>query len=117
MSQFLFWQGGSNAEWIFHLVGENDQIVLTASELYKTREGCLIAIQSAKRNGSNRNNYSSSPNTPGGYFYLHDATTNRVIAKSQPHDSELSRKNGIRKVIADILVATVNEVVKRNSLR
>lgn len=89
----------SNNQFYFVLKAKNGEIVLKASEMYSSKQGCQGGIASAKENAP----YDSRYNRKSGSFYTFnlEASNGKILGNSETYSTATARETGIEAVKRD----------------
>ena len=89
-----------NGEYYFNLKAGNGEIILT-SETYKAKASAKNGIESVKKNSPLEAQYEKKSSAEGKFTFVLKAANHEVIGRSETHESERSRDNGIKSVRAN----------------
>ena len=90
----------SNDQFYFVLKAKNGEIILTAGEMYVSKQGCEGSIASVQANASENARYEKK-NGDGYYNFRLNAANGKVLGKSESYTSAASRDNGVEAVKRD----------------
>lgn len=111
MSKFYYGQSSKNSQWYFRLKDNNNETILTSSEGYNSRQGCLNGIDSVKRHSPYEQYYKSFTGTDMKYYFTLYAANGEAIGKSEGYNSSYGRDMGKDNCKREAPTATVHEVV------
>ncbi|HWR17514.1 MAG TPA: YegP family protein [Terriglobales bacterium] len=100
-------QGGSG-QFMFNLKAGNGEIILT-SELYKEKQSALAGIESVKTNGPIEARYERKTAKNGQTYFVLKATNGQTIGKSEMYSSVAAMENGIKSVMKNAPVASIED--------
>jgi len=87
-----------NGQYYFTLQADNNEIILTSSETYVTKQGARDGIDAVKRSCSNDSNYERYTNSNGYFMFNLKAYNNKVLGISEQYTTAVGRENGIAAV-------------------
>lgn len=102
-------KNSSNNQFYFNLHAVNSEIILT-SEMYTTKQNCLVGIQSVKTNAPFDANYDKEISTNNKYYFNLKAVNHQIIGKSEMYNSIQNRENGIEAVKRDAPIASIEDL-------
>jgi hypothetical protein len=95
-------------EFRFRLKAGNGEIIL-ASESYKDRAGAANGIESVKKNSDLLARFEKKASAGGKHYFVLKAANHQVIGTSEQYPTEEARDNGIKSVIANAKLASVED--------
>lgn len=95
----------NNSQFYFNLKAKNGEIILTASETYKTKQSCKDGIASVKVNAPKDERYERK----GTYTFNLKAANGLILGKGQNYSSAQARDNGIAAVKRDAPDAPIED--------
>lgn len=88
----------SNDEFWFKLKASNGEIILI-SELYKSKQGCEIGINSVIENSKEESNFDIKTSKDNKRYFVLKADNGEIIGTSETYNSLSNTINGINSVI------------------
>lgn len=99
----------ANNQYYFVLRAKNGEIILTASETYKTKQSCTGAIESVKVNAPVAERYTKTENY-GKYTFNLKAANGEILGKSESYTTSSARDSGIEAVKRDAPAAPTEDL-------
>lgn len=94
-------------EYRFRLRSGNYEIILAASEGYKSKQGALNAVESVQTNASNDDRYKRLDAQAKEVYFTLVAANGETLGMSEMYQSPAGRDNGINAVKRDAPTATI----------
>ena len=95
-------------QYVFNLTASNAEIILS-SERYLSHGGALNGIASVRANAPNEERSEGRTSRQGEPYFVLKAQNGEVIGTSEMYSSTAARNDGIRSVIKNAPIATVEE--------
>jgi uncharacterized protein YegP (UPF0339 family) len=107
MSKFYYFQSSKNSKWYFHLKENNKKIILSSSQGYSTRVGCLKGIASVKRYGRHERNYTLFKGRDRKFYFNIRSRNGKCIGKSESYEAKYNCTRGLRNCITEAQQAAI----------
>lgn len=111
MAKFYFGQSAKNSQWYFRLKDNNNEIILSSSEGYVTRQACLNGVDSVKRHSPYDQYYKTFIGGDSKYYFTLYASNGEAIGKSEGYNSSSGRDQGKENCKREAPTATVHEII------
>lgn len=98
-----------NNQYYLVLLAVNGKVILTISELYVAKQGCVNSIASSKRNVAD-SNFKRLIASSNQYNFLQRAGNYEDLGKSEMYESSQAYENGIAVVKRDAPIANVEDL-------
>lgn len=98
--------GKGRDEYAFNLTAPNGAIVLS-SERYASHSGAVQAIESVRTNAAREERYERRTSRADEPYFVLKAANGEIIGTSEMYSSAAARDEGIRAVMTNAVVATV----------
>jgi len=95
MSVFIYWKETYNQQWYFQLKDNNNRIILTSTDGYKTQQECVNGIASVQLIGANYLNYEKFMGADYKYYFKLRADNSEPIARSEGYNISQARDTAI----------------------
>ena len=110
MATYYYGQSTRDNKWYFRLQDNNNEIILSSTEGYNTKQGCLNGIDSVKKHSGTDSNYKSFTGTDGKYYFSLQAVNGEKIGKSEGYSTAYGRDRGKENCKQEGPYASVKEV-------
>jgi uncharacterized protein YegP (UPF0339 family) len=107
MGKFYYYRTIKNGKWYFHLKDNNNEIILSSSQGYKTREMCIKGIASVKKNSRNEKNYRLFIAKDRKYYFSLYARNGKCIGKSEGYETKYNGNRGVGNCISETRLAAI----------
>ncbi len=91
-------KNSKNGKFTFSLLAGNNQVVMTASDIYETKEAALNGIESCKKNGTDDARFERKKSSADEPYFVLKTDNGQIIGKSEMYSSLASMENGIASV-------------------
>ncbi len=110
MAKFFYGQSSKNLQWYFRLKDNNNETILSSTEGYMTKQGCLNGIDSVKKHSPHEQYYKSFLGADSKYYFTLLATNREPIGKSEGYNTSAGRDKGKENCKNEAPTATVHEL-------
>src|SRR5687768_518175 len=111
MATYYYGQSSKDSKWYFTLVDNNNKTILTSTEGYNNKQGCLNGIDSVKKHSGSHQYYNSFLGTDAKYYFSLHAANNEKIGKSEGYDTAYGRDRGKENCKQEGPYASVKELI------
>lgn len=111
MAKFFYGQSSKDLKWYFRLKDNNNETILSSTEGYNTKQGCLNGIDSVKRHAPFDQYYKTFLGNDGKYYFTLHASNHEPIGKSEGYNTSSGRDQGKENCKREAPTATVHEVI------
>ena len=94
MATYFFRQSSNDSKWYFKLKDSNNETILSSTEGYNIKQGCLNGIDAVKRHSPNEQYYKTFIGQDGKYYFTLIASNGEPIGKSEGYNSSYARDKG-----------------------
>src|SRR5690242_13138193 len=94
MSTYYYGQSSRDSKWYFRLRDNNNEIILSSTEGYNTKQGCLNGIESVKKHSPYDQYYNTFIGADNNYYFTLHASNGEPIGKSEGYKSSYGRDQG-----------------------
>ena len=95
MSVFIYWKEIYDQQWYFQLKDNNNRIILTSTEGYKTEQECFDGIASVQLICANHLNYEKFMGADYKYYFKLRPDNSEPIARSEGYNISQARDTAI----------------------
>jgi len=110
MATYFYGQSAKDQKWYFRLKDNNHETILSATEGYNSKQGCLNGIDSCKRHSPYDQYYHLLKGTDNKYYFSLHAANNEKIGKSEGYNTPYARDRGKENCKQEAPYASVKEV-------
>ena len=110
MGKFFYGQSSRDSKWYFRLKDGNNETILTSTEGYNSKQGCLNGIDSVKRHSPFEHYYTSFTGTDNKHYFRLSASNGEKIGKSEGYNSSYGRDQGKENCKREAPIASVHEL-------
>jgi uncharacterized protein len=110
MGTFYYGQSSKDLKYYFRLKDGNNETILSSTEGYNTKQGCLNGIDSVKRNAPYDHNYKKFIGNDMKYYFTLHAANGEPIGKGEGYNSSYNRDRGIENCKSEAPSASLREV-------
>jgi uncharacterized protein YegP (UPF0339 family) len=94
MATYLYGQSTRDQKWYFRLIDNNREIILSSTEGYNSKQGCLNGIDSVRQHSGHDQYYQSFQGMDSKYYFTLHASNGEKIGKSEGYNSAYGRDKG-----------------------
>ena len=110
MSIYIYGKSAKDSKYYFRLRDNNNEIILASTEGYNLEAGCLLGIDSVKRNSPDDHNYRRFIGNDGKSYFTLKATNGEPIGKSEGYNNDSNRDRGIENCKKEAPLAPTKKV-------
>jgi uncharacterized protein len=110
MSTFYFGRSPRDSKYYFRLKDTNNETILSSTEGYNTREGCLNGIGSVQRHSPYDQYYRTFIGADNKYYFTLQASNGEPIGKSEGYNTVQGRDNGKNNCKKEAPTAAIKEL-------
>ena len=110
MATYYYGQSTRNQKWYFRLEDNNREIILSSTEGYNSRQGCLEGMESVKKHSGEDTYYKSFRGSDSKYYFFLHASNGEKIGKSEGYNTAYGRDKGKENCKQEGPYASVQEV-------
>lgn len=111
MATYYYGQSTKDNKWYFRLKDNNNETILSSTEGYNSKQGCLNGIDSVKAHSAYDQYYTSFPGTDGKFYFSLKAANGEKIGKSEGYNTAYGRDRGKENCKQEGPYAPVKELV------
>jgi uncharacterized protein len=111
MATYYYGQSSRDSKWYFRLKANNNETILSSTEGYNSKQGCLNGIDSVKKHSPHEQYYKSFIGHDGKYYFTLIAANNEPIGKSEGYNSTYGRDQGKENCKKEAPYALAKEMV------
>jgi uncharacterized protein YegP (UPF0339 family) len=110
MGKFFYGQSTRDSKWYFRLKDGNNETILSSTEGYNTKQGCLNGIDSVKKHSPYEQYYTSFIGSDYKYYFRLSASNGEPIGKSEGYNSTSGRDQGKENCKKEAPNASIHEL-------
>jgi uncharacterized protein YegP (UPF0339 family) len=110
MATYFYGQSTKDQKWYFRLKDNNNETILSSTEGYNSKQGCLNGIDSCKQHSGQDQYYSCFQGADRKYYFSLQAANGEKIGKSEGYDSAYGRDKGKENCKQEGPYASIKEV-------
>ncbi len=110
MATYYYGQSTNDNKWYFRLKDNNNETILSSTEGYNNKQGCLNGIDSVKKHSPYNQYYKLFQGTDSKYYFTLHAANGEKIGKSESYNTQYARDKGKENCKQEAPYASTKEV-------